>query len=1222
MPEDFDELKSFFFGTMKVASPDKPLVVILDSLDQLSKEHNAYKLNWLPQKLPANVYFFVSTYTEALDLIQTLKLICKTGTFINVPTFSEELSGQVVKSWLEKKDRTLTTDQYAIVQEVFKKCSLPLFVKLTYDQVLSWRSYTPVDKCVLMYTVQESIERLFTQLEKKHGPVLVQRALSYVTASVSGISESELEDLLSLDDIVLTDVYQRHIPPFRRIPPLLWVRIRHDISQYLVDKEVDEVRSFFWYHRQFFEAANSRYLSDKAFKKEIHGLMADYYLGTWYGVMKPFKYTPEQMKRLKINSPDSEADRKISAQPLTYQQAEDNKEIRYNKRKLNKLPFHLYQAGRTEELLSTCLYNLEWIVTKTNGVSLRELIADYVMLGEKNGILHKTLKAAYSTLRKYPETVAMEISGRLLALLRTKPEKHEKKLLEETVDACARDCKLVPYLPCYSIPSESELYCFEHPKLPFDPNISEICSKSTHFAVLAEENTALILDLKAGELETQVTLPSHVDVRMNVIVKPARKDYVVIASCHQKTENPVFIINLDTGALEYELKLEKVYTKALFSDTLQFDMTNSCLLVNVKKQAADVFDLKTGKLLHEFEGEPEEAGFVSEEMLIVTRPKQTNLYNLYRSDNYELVYQVSCLATPKCLYVDSSTNFGCIIMENSSLLQFLNLQQGPKLGQTEGKVEANFKSKILHLVLGHKIFMVVSLEGFVLYDSKSLKKVREIIIPEKYKPGYRVLDFQAMLTPDALHIIAGYDSHLIIWDVKTGYVVNSLEVSKSRITELLMAPSGEYVVTKNSRNNQIKTWSVASLKTKARSYQPLSLSNSVRYMCVNRAGNVAVLRSLNSTEFAVIDIPLGEKRCEISHEFEAMMPFVTEDGRYAVIREYNSENCLKVWDTVSGGLVSSIPVSSLHLKAYILGTQPKNMVVLTTDDTTLVNIVTFYELPSAAETGIKIHLGQFTMMQIFFAMNDKYILVGIEEQLHPGINIFTRAYDVTTGQEVNTFPRMHPQKIQPITPESDCFLGQRIHTDENGVESWELVVINIETGQDMMKCADVPSSVLHVGHLGHFGIDRDKNIYDIKKGKKCFRFDPECPYKKATPKPKLTFDEKFALWIDLKHGMLKIGSLATQKIVGQVPTHSIIMNLEVTPANIVLMGCEDGRLMMLQIATEKADSIITGTMSRSMKKAVKVRDSVLKAMKVNDGGSSKAGRRTENSGKSKMCVLA
>ena len=48
-----------------------------------------------------------------------------------------------------------------------------------------------------------------------------------------GLSEFELEDILSCDDDVLNDVYQFWTPPTRRLPPLLIVRLRYDLNRYL-----------------------------------------------------------------------------------------------------------------------------------------------------------------------------------------------------------------------------------------------------------------------------------------------------------------------------------------------------------------------------------------------------------------------------------------------------------------------------------------------------------------------------------------------------------------------------------------------------------------------------------------------------------------------------------------------------------------------------------------------------------------------------------------------------------------------------------------------------------------------------------------------------------------------------------------------------------------------------------------------------------------------------
>ena len=56
--------------------------------------------------------------------------------------------------------------------------------------------------------VMDSIFLLFEKVETKHGWFLVSHALAYVTAAKSGVSETEVEDLISLDDKVLDDIYQ------------------------------------------------------------------------------------------------------------------------------------------------------------------------------------------------------------------------------------------------------------------------------------------------------------------------------------------------------------------------------------------------------------------------------------------------------------------------------------------------------------------------------------------------------------------------------------------------------------------------------------------------------------------------------------------------------------------------------------------------------------------------------------------------------------------------------------------------------------------------------------------------------------------------------------------------------------------------------------------------------------------------------------------------------
>mgnify|MGYP001551687281 CR=1 FL=1 len=74
-------------------------------------------------------------------------------------------------------------------------------------------------------------------------------SIGYLTCSKNGVSDAEMEDLLSLDDEVLQDTYLYHLPADEsavRLPPLLWRRIHYDLEQYLVSRQADQKDMVAW----------------------------------------------------------------------------------------------------------------------------------------------------------------------------------------------------------------------------------------------------------------------------------------------------------------------------------------------------------------------------------------------------------------------------------------------------------------------------------------------------------------------------------------------------------------------------------------------------------------------------------------------------------------------------------------------------------------------------------------------------------------------------------------------------------------------------------------------------------------------------------------------------------------------------------------------------------------------------------------------------------------
>ncbi|KAJ7363342.1 hypothetical protein OS493_011630 [Desmophyllum pertusum] len=62
VPQDIRSLLAFFPTCLeKHASSSNPVVLVLDSLDQLSDDDGGRELDWVPKELPDNVYIILST---------------------------------------------------------------------------------------------------------------------------------------------------------------------------------------------------------------------------------------------------------------------------------------------------------------------------------------------------------------------------------------------------------------------------------------------------------------------------------------------------------------------------------------------------------------------------------------------------------------------------------------------------------------------------------------------------------------------------------------------------------------------------------------------------------------------------------------------------------------------------------------------------------------------------------------------------------------------------------------------------------------------------------------------------------------------------------------------------------------------------------------------------------------------------------------------------------
>ena len=293
VPSDYQELVQEFPKRLALASAERPLIIFLDALDQLSEGQTARSLAWLPGELPAHVLVVVSTLQRdpgsgggpatrsAREPLGALRARLPEANLVALEPMSRRDAHALLDAWLADAGRTLTDDQRDEVLAKFEREGLPLYLKLAFEEARRWKSYTPGAETTLSGAGIPGIirENLIARLRapENHGEMIVSRGLAYLAAARNGLSEDEILDLLSRRE-VLDDFQQRSpkSPTVDRLPVVVWSRLSFDIDPYLGERSADGALLMSFYHRQLGEVIQHDYLQGDA-GRERHRELASYF---------------------------------------------------------------------------------------------------------------------------------------------------------------------------------------------------------------------------------------------------------------------------------------------------------------------------------------------------------------------------------------------------------------------------------------------------------------------------------------------------------------------------------------------------------------------------------------------------------------------------------------------------------------------------------------------------------------------------------------------------------------------------------------------------------------------------------------------------------------------------------------------------------------------------------------------------------------------------------
>lgn len=338
IPTEYKDLVKEFIKRLALATKEKPLVIFLDALDQLTDTHNARNLKWLPIELPQYVHLIVSTLPG--DSLTVLEHKTPEKERIEIQPMSITDGAAILDCWLADINHTFQENQKNHLLEKFKTCGSPLYLKLAFEEARVWKSYTPLPD--LKDNVLGIIGDLFARLslESNHGAMVVSRSLGYLAAAKNGLSEDELLDILSFDKEVLADFQRRspNSPKTETLPVVIWSRLYMDLEPYLTERSSDGTTLYVFYHRQLIEAVQNQFLVGEE-KIKRHQMLASF-----------FESKSLLNETLEIQS--------------------------YNLRKLSEQPYQQTLSQMSDDLVNT-LTNYSFLETKISAYSVDDVINDF-----------------------------------------------------------------------------------------------------------------------------------------------------------------------------------------------------------------------------------------------------------------------------------------------------------------------------------------------------------------------------------------------------------------------------------------------------------------------------------------------------------------------------------------------------------------------------------------------------------------------------------------------------------------------------------------------------------------------------------------------------------------------------------------------------------------------------------------------------------------------------
>lgn len=211
---------------------DSPVVVILDAIDAIddSKAKGFFDLDWLKVTLPENLKVVVSCIPSKINYSLNRKKI-RYEQLHNL----DQQAMPVLEHLIRLKNRRLSIQQTNDVRKIVESsdCS-GIYLKVLADFLAMQSSW--VDVSSLPSDLDCLLDCMFNsmRLDNRHGKRLVNLCLMLLKTTRLGLSDTEIKNILSIDDVLVEEVKRQSCHKMTQgipdVPPIFWTRLQADLG--------------------------------------------------------------------------------------------------------------------------------------------------------------------------------------------------------------------------------------------------------------------------------------------------------------------------------------------------------------------------------------------------------------------------------------------------------------------------------------------------------------------------------------------------------------------------------------------------------------------------------------------------------------------------------------------------------------------------------------------------------------------------------------------------------------------------------------------------------------------------------------------------------------------------------------------------------------------------------------------------------------------------------